>query len=97
VCASKFASDNRRLADETNVTGRHANAAGHDLGHAGGGRVRRQIEHDRQLSVDARDDVLDEHHHEHADDEHAQEGRKNTRLLSLALVPRAGYGPRARG
>ena len=29
VCASKSASENRRLADEANVTGRHANAAGH--------------------------------------------------------------------
>jgi hypothetical protein len=81
VCASKFASDNRRLADETNVTGRHANAAGHGLGHAGGGRVRRQIKLDQQLSDDARD-VDDEHHHEHADDDHAQEGRENTGLLS---------------
>jgi hypothetical protein len=66
VCASKFASDNRRLADETNVTGRHANAAGHDLGHTGGGRVRRQIKHDQQLSDDACD--IDD---EHADDDHA--------------------------
>jgi hypothetical protein len=77
----KQESDERRPADETNVTGRHANATGRPGGHAGGGRVRRQNNEQLDLHVDEWCDQHDEHGSAQAFDK--------TGLLDI-LIPTAG-------